>query len=207
MTLPLARQLCALLEQTPVPVSEIVGLMAEAAWRGDPDDLSAIVDVARMHGMGENNVGVPALALLPAWGSEGIREVVRQITEGPHWVFAPSIACAIALGRKPDGRDVGGYAVQTDYNLAEASIESARRQLQSQALDCVGDTWRTSRLLYAMSNIAMSYDDDSRAQKLEVIASLFVDSRLVVNSRVLERFQELLSRTPLTEEDLHRYLV
>ena len=98
-TLP--SDLHSLLSERPIPVVRILDRLAEAAEVAIPDDLPEVVRLSRMHEPGDQDLAVPAIVAMPAWGLSGIRELPAIVRDGPHGGFAQEVLIALAGSLPP----------------------------------------------------------------------------------------------------------
>jgi hypothetical protein len=206
-------QIERLLLQRPIPVQEIVSLMAKASRLAEPDDFEMLVQIARMDDAMDQSLAYPALALLPAWGDEGLDELCRLAMEGPHYTAAVSVLTTLALGRVPQEQDLHflreGWNATEKYQLPPAMPDEAQRKLRAIIFDHLGDAHLKSRLLNAISwqSLLFPEDNTSQEERLNFLVDMLIDSHMYLNKTILKQFEDLLAAGPAREEELHKFLV
>ncbi len=201
-----------LLLERPIPVESIVAEMAKASRLAEPDDLDAVLFVAKFDELFDQTIAYPAMSLLPAWGEGGIECLCEMASNGPHYSAAFSILAAVSLGRVPTSGDVHFLRVHWDtlekYSLGPDIVPLAIRRTREVVLDHLSDPYRKSRLLsYISSQVMFPADNTAQSERLDFLMDMLVDTQMVLNKDILARLQSLLDAPPDREEDLHRFLV
>jgi hypothetical protein len=201
-----------LLRERPIPAERIVSKMGKASLLAEPSDIDVIVSVAKLHDVYDPLIAYPAMALLPAWGTNGIHHLCEFATHGPHSDTAFSILAAICLGRVPTSADVHFLREHWDhlkkYKINPAIVPETVRRVRELVLEHLTDPETKSHLLNAISHQAMfPRDTNSDAERLDFLLEMLVDSRLLLNKDILQQFETLLDQGPEREEQLHQFLI
>ncbi len=199
------------LGKRPIPVEEIVQHLADAAKRGDPDDLAVIKQVSMLDEPMDQYLAVPALALLPAWGLAGLDIVIGQAINGPHRTSAFSALGVIAQGRWPTPKDILFLPKDQkdcfEYDVSEELTEETLRRIRSVMLESIADPMTKSSLLRSIASLGIFPEDtDKHTSWFGFYMDLLIDSHLVINRSMLEEFEALLDASPEKEEELQKFL-
>ncbi len=200
-----------LLDERPIPVERIVLHLAGAAGRAEPDDLAILKRVSRLDEPMGQNLAVPALALIPAWGLSGLDIVIDQAFNGPHRTSAFSVLGVIAQGRCPTPKDVlflrEGQKACFEYLVPEELSAEALRRIRAAMLECVADPMAKSTLLWSIASLGMfPVDTDDHTSWFSFYMDLLIDSHLVINRSMLQEFEALLDAPPEKEEELQKFI-
>lgn len=200
-----------LLDKRPIPVKEIVQQLAGAARRADPEDLAVLEWLSRLDGLMDENLAVPALALLPAWGLGGLDIVIDQAFNGPHRTSAFSVLGVIAQGRWLTPKDVPflrkDQGTYFEYAVPEELSAEVLRRIRAAMLECIADPMAKSTLLWSIASLGIFPEDtDEYTSWFGFYMDLLIDSHLVVNRSMLQEFEALLDASPEKEEELQKFL-
>lgn len=212
MEKPLGDLLDELLAQRPIPAEKIVASMATASRLAENGDLAAVVGIASLDDVMDEIIAYPAMALIPAWGAEGIGVLSKMAVEGPHSPAAFSVLLSVALGRVPTSEDVfflrDNWANLPKYVLGPEMPRLASQALRALVLDHLGDTYSKSKLLRALSWQSFAEPGNATAdERFELLMSMLIDSHLLLNRPILDGLKALLDRSPEREQELHSFLV
>ena len=212
MTINLKDTIRELYSERPVPAEKIIAEMAKASRMADSNEIEGVLYAAKLDDVYDQLIAWPALALLPAWGVEGIKNLSLFATNGPHESAALAVLAAKSLGRVPTSQDLlflrGNWDSLEKYKFdPELAIEGIRC-LREVVLDHLTDPYRKSCLLRAISSQAMFPTDNvAQAERLDFLMDMLVDTHLVLNREILDQFAALLDQGPEREEALHQFLV
>jgi hypothetical protein len=186
--------------------------MAKASRLADAEDFDAVLGMAHLDDMFDENLANPALALLPAWGPKGLDGLAALAVNGPHASTALSVLTVLSLGRIPTKQDahlLRDYWDNLDkYAFAPWMAQEAQQRLRSTILEHLSDTYGKTRLLSVISMQGFfARENTSMDERTAFLMDMLVDSHLVLNRAILQGFEDLLAAGPAKEEELHRFLV
>jgi hypothetical protein len=189
-----------------------VALMAKASRLAEPADFELLVQLARMDDFMDENLAYPALALLPAWGANGLDELCRLAMEGPHYIPAIGVLATLALGKVPQAQDLPflreSWNATEMYQLPPTLATEAQRRLRAIIFDHLGDADLKSRLLNVISwQNFFPKDNSSQEERFNFLLDMLIDSHMYLNKGILKQFEDLLAAGPAREEELHKFLV
>ncbi len=205
-------QMVDLMTARPIPVEQVLALVALAAQQRLAEALPVVVGLADLSGIHDEIIAEPALAAVMAWGIEGVAALKGltldgfQADQAQRYLLALSAGLALVdqlpatvpaewlvrCGIQTDER-IRGAAVATmrEFMLTQASDEDVRQQLMT---NLSGDLWSNR------SKPAGTTTSD-------VFLSMLLDMRLALNRPLLEQFERLLQSAPTREEELHQFLI
>jgi hypothetical protein len=208
----LTTTLDSLFLERPIPVKKMVTAPADASRLKEPEDFGEILEVALFNDTFDELLAFPAMALLPAWGEQGVEHLCEMIIHGPHHSTALTILTTISCGRVPTQRDVPFFPESWDqlqkYQLSQELASYALQRLHEVILDQLAEPHKKSRLL--MDIASPSYFSSSHAavdEQLDFLLNLLIDSHMLLNRTVLQQFETLLDQSPEREEALQTFFV
>lgn len=201
-----------LLSQRPIPVAEIVAIIAESSLLTKDADFTTIERIAYLNQPMDQYLAYPAMAALPAWGEQGIDCLCRMAAEGPHSSAAFAVLSWVSLGRVPASGDMlflDNWDLIRKYGISGTIASYAQKRLREVMLDHLIDPYMKSHLLQAIASplIVFPKAKESRCEHLDFLVDMLVDSHMVLNRSILYQFESLLDSCPDKEEELHQFLV
>jgi len=223
--LSFAEDFAAINENSPFDWKAYEAALSGAVERRDPDDLHGMEQVARLEGIGRDDVAGRALLVLPAWGKTGVEALRQQAVNGPHYGSALEILLDLAAGLHPIlGSEIpNGIAWTEDLQQAIDAQDGERivaraNLVRPRGYFLYGDVnlpiyplleQVRDGTIRAIRSIAMDHPEAlgrASAEHIDLLLSLVVDTRLVINRELLTEFESLLDRGPGSEETLHQFL-
>jgi hypothetical protein len=215
--------LTKLLDERPVPFDRIISLVAEAANTANPQDFSAILNLARSDEDYCFDAEIPAVAALPAWGKHGIEELKKLVLFGPHDGAAFSVLLSIATAHTPSSKDTILLRPKWDqlcrYEIPDTIVKEAQRVINEIVLEQMDDFYLSQRVFaglnYMMQKSAFSAKGSSdsltkgepiQVEKVSYFLRSLIEPRLSLNDRLIKQFHDLLEEAPKKEKELHEFL-
>lgn len=211
----LHQKIQSLLEERPIPITEIAKAIAIASKELKDADFEVVLKLAKLDEMMDSYLAAPAMAFLPAWGERGIDALV-SLAFNPDKKFktqarAIETLLAFSVDKFPDSSDISflpsGWNEIEKYTLSPQLKDYCSKQLREQLLICLSDPERKRLLFYNLGMMGMTSGfKDGDDLKFDHLLNLTVDSHLVLNKEIINAFERLLYSEPKREEDLQKYL-
>jgi hypothetical protein len=226
-----SHRLDALLKKRPIPYTEIVSLLCDAANRGIPQTFESAKVLAHSEEDYIELIRLPAVAVLPAWGKQGVNELKLLVEKSGWGSAALSVLLCAANGQTPTREDVPFLPTNWDqicrYKVTEETAFAAQRAVRELMFDSYENVWRQSRILGGLTELVFQALRHNREQsnpspkkwkniaktgtprlrsKLDLFFRTFIDPRLNLNERQISKFQSLLESEPAKEEELQKFL-
>ena len=139
----------------------------------------------------------------------GIDELRKIAARGFYAAEALTILVTIAQEKEVTPDELGFVKdcpeLRLNLKVPAAIVKNVQRGLRAFMLDQLGDADSRRSLLAHLSSLSLF--SGKKADTLSFLMGLLVDSHLVLNRVILERFEQLVGSSPKKEEDLHRFLV
>lgn len=193
------------------PTEELVRLVAKATLTADVSDFRNVLTA-----INDEDLAPLAMIALPGWGKVGIDQLIEEAfserTKLKTRTRALEVALWVSQGISPNSEHIlhipklwdqcKRYAISPDigrYCLAK---------LRDRLLIALNNEEETSSLLLLLGTKAtMSFARGPAARgDLEYLLSIIMDSRLILNSAILAKFEDMLNEGPRVEEDLQKFL-
>jgi hypothetical protein len=199
-----------LMEERPIPVSDVLSAIQLCARIARPIDLDVITKLANLSGVMDEQISAPAIFSLIAWQIEGLKKLFEIVLTGFNSDIAQAIIFYIAAGQDikqlkvpcvPDGWHEGCNITITKDVSSMAQV-LVRRMVIDQSVDKP----LRHRLL---NNLALQDSFKTLPGSFSMVDYFFeslIDNRISINSHLLEEFKRILDSRPTREEDLHQFL-
>jgi hypothetical protein len=203
-----ADEILSLVEQRPIPVDRILNVLAEAARARQEDDLEGVLRLAKMSGMFDEQLAIPAIASLPAWGEVGFEMLRGIVVDGFHSDTAQQIIFGLAAGIALERAQIVGVSKEWFAECgiigSDEMIGIANRLTLDLALSAKTDSRLRDKIVHNLS-FSAGFTQAGR-QIADFFFDLLMESSLTLNRESLKEFQELLEVVDAKEEKLHKLL-
>lgn len=197
------------MEERPWPISDIVKEIGTAGKLADPEDFDFMIHLAHMDDLYDDVLSLPALVMLPYWGIDGIDEMLTRAFKKKRKKSSLVVIACIALGMKPQSENVPLLRSQIDkyvtYVINEELQEYTLRKIKSKLLIILSDEFEKSSFFFTVAQLGFFVPiKDERISTFYY--NLLIDSNLVINASILNKFENLLDKEPIREEELQVFL-
>ena len=201
--------------ERPIAIDKITEALALASLTASKDDYLFVVDLVKMDELYDVNFVIPAMAALPGWGVEGIKQLLGFVFDDNNEITTRDIALevilAVSRGIVPQSKHIvfldSSWDTKKKYELTEELANYCLYGLRENLLIAFDDEYKRSEVLYLLAMKAFTgrvRDGDKEA--LDYFLSLIVDNQLILNLTIIKKFEDLIESSPDHEEQLQKYL-
>jgi len=203
-------------DESPIPIDKITKVIAKSILTLEEKDYQTILEIAQYDDLYDYYLSSLAMGALPGWGACGIDKLLELAFDDNKKLKTQSRALEVLLtisrGVVPESKNIKYLVPCWDevkkYSVSQELANYCLFNLREKILITFEDEYEMSNLLFKLgtmaqySGLGIGFDSED----LKYFLSLIIDSQLILNLSIIQKFEDLISGSPKHEEKLQKFL-